>query len=132
MGHQTHIGFVETQVFGGAVLFRIDQPAIEGVEETLERSEWVGDICAPAGSVVKRGDIPAASVLVGAASIYRIIPCDEAAAMKAIRASVHRSLLLVKLNGAAQITAADVARAQVDDDDEEQEDYMEHVATAQF
>lgn len=97
MGHQTHIGFCETQAFGGAVMFRVDQPAVEGAEETLKRPEWVGDTYAPAGSVVRRGDIPPATVLVGAASIYRIIPCDENAAMLAIRASVRPPLIIVKL-----------------------------------
>lgn len=97
MGHQTHIGFVSTQVFGTAVMFRVDQPAIPGGEEALVRPEWVGDSYAAPGSLVKRADIEAATVLVGAGSIYRIIPCDEAAAMKAIRSNVKPPLMLVRL-----------------------------------
>lgn len=102
-GHNTHIGHVETQAFGGAVLFRIDRPEIPECEETLTRSEWVDSVRAPAGSVVKRGAIPAASVLVGAGSIYRIIPCTEEAAMLAIRQSESRPLFLVKLADAPAI-----------------------------
>lgn len=97
MGHQTHIGYVTTQTFGQAVLFRVDQPAVPGAEETLERPEWVGDTYAAPGSVVKRADLEAATVLVGSGSVYRIIPCDEAAAMKAIRANRAPPLILVKL-----------------------------------
>jgi hypothetical protein len=97
MGHVSHVGFVTTQAFGQAVLFRVDQPEVKGEEEVLKRPEWVGDdYCAP-GSIVKRQDIPAATVLIGAGSVYRIIPCDEAAAMKAIRSSESRPLILVKL-----------------------------------
>ncbi len=103
MGHQTHIGYVESQAFGGAVMFRIDQPPIQGGEETLERPEYVENVYAPAGSVVKRQDLAGASVLVGAASIYRIIPCDEAAALKAIRSSIRAPLMIVKLAEQKQI-----------------------------
>ncbi len=104
MGHQTHIGFVETQAFGGAVLFRIDRPEVPESEETLTRPEWVDSVRAPVGSVVKRGVIPAATVLVGASSIYRIIPCTEEAAMLTIRQSESRPLFLVKLADAPLIT----------------------------
>jgi hypothetical protein len=128
MGHQSHTGFVETQAFGAAVLFRIDRPEIPEAEETLTQSEWVGDTRCPAGSIVKRAAIPAASVLVGAGSIYRIIPCDEATALVAIRTSERRPLLLVKLAEDRMIAAAaaigeeDDDLFEDDDDDEEDED----------
>lgn len=119
MGHQSHIGFVETQAFGAAVLFRIDRPEIPECEEKLKSSQWVGDVVCPPGSVVKHGAIPAASVLVGAGSIYRIVPCDEATALLAIRSSERRPLLLVKLAEGNQITAGVVAAEQDPDDDDE-------------
>ena len=97
MGHQSHIGYVTTEVYGQAVLFRIDQPSIPGCEETLTRSEWVGDVFAGAGSVVQRSAIEADSVLVGSGSIYRIIPCDEATAMSSIRSGQRRPLHVVSL-----------------------------------
>jgi hypothetical protein len=118
-GHNTHIGLVETQAFGGAVLFRIDRPEIPECEETLEHAAWVDAVRAPAGSIVKRGAIPAATVLVGASSIYRIIPCTEQVAMLAIRQSESRSLFLVKLADAPAITAGDVSDEQDPDDDED-------------
>lgn len=97
MGHQSHVGYVTTEAYGQAVLFRIDQPSIAGAEDTLQAGEWVGDVFAGVGSVVQRPAIEAASVLVGSGSIYRIVPCDEATAMAAIRANQRRPLLVVKL-----------------------------------
>ncbi len=117
MGHQTHIGYVETQAFGGAVLFRVDQPELPGTEETLERPEWIDGKYAQPGSVVKREAIQAATVLIGASSIYRIIPCDETAALEAIRRTIHRPLIVVKLIEVPGITAGSVAYEQDTDDE---------------
>lgn len=123
MGHQTHIGHVTTQAFGQAVMFRIDHPEIKGTEETLTRAEWIGEVYAQPGSVVKREDIPALTVLVGAGSIYRIVPCDEATALKAIRSSQHRPLMPVRLVESKQLPP--VERDDEDDDDvSDSDDYM--------
>lgn len=129
MGRQSHIGLCQTQAFGGAVLFRIDRPEIPEEEVTLTESGWVGNTRAPVGTVVKRAAIPAASVLVGAASIYRIIPCDEATAIQAIKSNVNRPLLIVKLADAPALAAGDAPTVIVDtyelrddDDDEVGED----------
>jgi hypothetical protein len=111
-------------------MFRVDQPAIAGVEETLTSAEWVGDVRAQAGSIVKRADIPAATVLIGSGSVYRMIPCDEATAMKAIRSAQHRPLMLVKLVETVAALGAGTDLGQVEfadeeddlDDDEDRED----------
>ena len=97
MGHQTHIGYVTTEAYGQAVLFRIDRPALPEVEEALATAEWIGQQRCPPGTIVKRGSIDAATVLVGSGSIYRIIPCTEEIALRAIRESEHRPLFIVKL-----------------------------------
>ena len=97
MGHQSHTGFVTTEAYGQAVLFRIDQPEVPEAEETLETADWVGEQRCPPGTVVKRPKIEAHSVLVGSGSIYRIIPCSEAAAMRAIRENQRRPLMLIRL-----------------------------------
>lgn len=109
MGHQSHIGEVTTQTFGGTVFFRVDRPMIADIEETITESTWMDGQRIHAGSVIRRGEIPAASVLIGAGSIYRIIPCDESAAIEAIRRSVPRPLFVVKLAEPKQIeeSAAD-------------------------
>jgi hypothetical protein len=101
MGHQSHIGFVQTEVYGAAVLFRIDQPALpEEKGVTLGAGEYAADgrWLSP-GTVVDCAAQEGVSVLVGAGSIYRIIPCTEAAALKAIRSSVRRPLMVVSLHG---------------------------------
>lgn len=116
MGHQTHIGYVTTEAYGGAVMFRIDQPEVPESEEVLECSEWIEDKRCPAGSVVKRQKIDPVSVLVGAGSIYRIIPCTEEAALKAIRMSQHRPLSLVRLPEMAAIAAPSEPEGPDDED----------------
>jgi hypothetical protein len=105
MGHQSHIGHVTTEAYGQAVLFRIDRPELPEVDETLKCAEWVGEFYAQAGSVVRRAKLEAASVLVGSGSIYRIIPCDEATAMAAIRQGERRPLMVVKLADVKAIEA---------------------------
>lgn len=97
MGHQSHVGLVTTEAYGQAVLFRIDQPEVPEAEEVLTVADWVGEQRCPIGTVVKRPKIEAHTVLVGSGSIYRIIPCSEAAAMKAIRENQRRPLMLVRL-----------------------------------
>jgi hypothetical protein len=107
MGHQSHTGYVTTEAYGAAVLFRIDQPEIPEVEEVLTESEWFGNTTLLVGTIVKRAKIEAVSVLVGAGSIYRIIPCTEEVARKAIQQNQRRPLIAVKLPGAKQLTAVE-------------------------
>ena len=127
-GHNTHIGYVTTEAYGQAVLFRIDQPEIPEREETLGRANWIdGYGQCPAGAVVKRPKIEAASVLVGAGAIYRIFPCTEEVALKAIAESEHRPLILVKLpETVAQLAGGEPA----DEDDGEPDDEDEGVEPA--
>ena len=61
MGHQSHTGYVTTEAYGQAVLFRIDQPEVPEVEEVLITTDWVGDQRCPPGTVVKRPQIDARS-----------------------------------------------------------------------
>jgi hypothetical protein len=97
MGHQTHIGFVTTEAYGQAVLFRIDTPELPAREYILESPEWNREQLLPAGSKVQRAAVAGPSVLIGAGSIYRILPCSEAAALKAIENGTHRPLKLIEL-----------------------------------
>jgi hypothetical protein len=97
MGHQVHIGYVRTEAYGQAVLFRIDTPELPEREWTLEAPEWIGSQLAPVGTKVQRPAVPGGSVLIGAGSIYRIVPCSEAAALKAIENGTHRPLKVIDL-----------------------------------
>ena len=105
MGHQTHIGYVRTEAYGAAVLFRVDTPELPEREYELARPEWCGETYCPAGTKVKRAAEPGVSVLIGAGSIYRMIPCTEEAARKAIESSRRTELKLVALPPAKELAA---------------------------
>ena len=123
MGHQTHIGFVRTEAYGQAVLFRIDTPELPEREYELERPEWCGQVYAPAGTKVQRPAEPGVSVLIGAGSIYRIIPCTEEAARKAIESNRRAELKLVALPPGKTLAAA--AAVDLEDDDQDDDDPYE-------
>ena len=116
MGHQTHIGYVRTEAYGAAVLFRVDTPELPEREWVLESPDWSCGRMLPAGAKVKRAARPGVSVLIGAGSIYRIVPCSEAAAMRAIENSQRAELQLVEL-------PPDKVLAEPDDEDEPGEDH---------
>ncbi len=96
MGHQTHIGFVRTEAYGQAVMFRVDQPQIPEREYVLEKPEYVDGRWTAEGAKVQRPAIEGCTVLIGAGSIYRIIPCTEAAALQAIESSQRAELKLIE------------------------------------
>ncbi len=96
MGHQTEIGFVTTEAYGQAVLFRIDTPELPEREFTLTRPETVGFEWTPAGSRVKRPSVPGKSRLVAPGSLYALNPCTEEAARTALESTVARRLILIE------------------------------------
>lgn len=106
MGHRREIGYVTTEHFGAASLFRVDSPSFEEREFELTRPQYFGnDQLAPVGSKVKRAAIPAKSCLVGPGSIYALNPCTEETARKAIEEGIHRPLILLSIPERPQITA---------------------------
>jgi hypothetical protein len=96
MGHQTHIGYVRTEAYGQAVMFRVDTPELPEREFILEQPNYVDGRWTQAGAKVHRTATPGRSVLVGAGSIYRITPCSEAAALLAIETSQRGVLKLIE------------------------------------
>lgn len=102
-GHQKAIGFVTTEAYGSACLFRVDTPELPEREYTLTRpgytsspddihmSEWTA-----AGAKVKRTRTEASSQLLGPGSIYRLIPCTEAVAREAIEELIPGPLILLE------------------------------------
>ena len=95
MGHQREIGFVTTQAFGQAVMFRVDTPDLPEREFTLTAPEWVDGAWTQAGAVVKRVATPARSRLISPGSLYAINPCTEEAARTAIEKTQQRPLMLI-------------------------------------
>jgi hypothetical protein len=106
-GHQREVGFVTTQVFGAAVLFRIDTPEIPEREYTLERPEQVKQgnsyLWGSIGSKVKREGIPAKTKLVGPSAIYAMTPCTEQTARMAIERMIQPPLILLELAAAPML-----------------------------
>lgn len=105
MGHQREIGFVTTESFGQAVMFRIDTPDLSEREFTLTAPEWCdfdgGQRWAPAGSKVKRPAVPARTRLVAPGSLYAINPCTEEAARTAIEKTSPRPLIAIEVAASA-------------------------------
>lgn len=123
MGHQTHIGYVRTEAYGQAVMFRVDAPQLPERTYQLESPEYVAGKWTPAGATVTRAGIEGCSVLVGAGSIYRILPCTEEAALQAIESLSRPELKLIALpeNPKLAIEWPDKVDAEFQDDDEEEE-----------
>jgi hypothetical protein len=128
MGHQTHIGFVRTEAYGQAVMFRIDTPELPEREYVLTEPAYVEGRWTAQGAKVLRAAAPGLSVLVGAGSIYRIVPCTEAAALKAIEAGVRSELKLIELPPELALAAA---ADDPDEDDGGLEDYEEDIREEQ-
>ncbi len=122
MGHQTHIGYVRTEAYGAAVLFRVDTPDLPEREYELARPEWAGETYCPVGTKVKRAAEPGVSVLVGAGSIYRIVPCTEDAARKAIESNRRAELKLVALPPEKLIPAGVGGDSDEDDSSDDSEE----------
>ena len=101
MGHQREIGFVTTEYFGGAALFRVDTPEIAEREYELKRPDWIGSRHVPAGSKVKRAAIPAKSRFVAPGALYALTPCTEETARQAIEEMVPRNLILLEIKQGA-------------------------------
>lgn len=127
MGHQREIGFVTTQAFGQAVMFRIDTPDLPEREFVLKTPEYTQESLAgegrawtPAGAKVKRSPSPARSRLVSPGALYAINPCTEEAARTALERTTDRPLILIEAPPRAAIEAAAV---ELPGDHELGEDY---------
>ena len=88
-GHQKYAGFVKTEYYGTACMFRCDVPPLEErqqvtrggcyVETDADSRSWV-----PPGSIVKKSATQGYSKLFGVGLIYSMTPCDEKAALAAV------------------------------------------------
>jgi hypothetical protein len=106
-GHQREVGFVATQIFGAAVLFRIETPELPEREYLLERPQVVNDTWAPVGTKVRREAVPAKTKLVGPSAIYAMTPCTEATARMALERLITPPLTLLELAKTKQLPEAD-------------------------
>ena len=86
LGHQRYVGYIATEAYGQAVLFRVDVPALEERERVTKAPGYIQErgYC-PAGTTVKEGAMPGYTKLIGAGSIYTLTPCSQEAAAKFLR-----------------------------------------------
>lgn len=119
MGHRREIGYVTTEHYGAASLFRVDSPEFAEREFELTRPQYFDSQLAPIGSKVKRAGIPAKSCLVGPSSIYALNPCTEETARQAIEEGIHRPLILLSVPERPQLTAAGDHEVPVVADDQD-------------
>jgi hypothetical protein len=101
-GHTKEVGYVTTEAYGSAVLFRCDTPELPEREYVLESPEYAqegekGTRWAPAGAKVKRPASPAKSRLIGPGAIYSITPCTELTARAALESVIRRPLILLEM-----------------------------------
>lgn len=122
LGHQTYVGYVTTEAYGAAVLFRVDVPALEERERVTTRPEYAGGDYVPPGSTVKEGAVAGYTKLIGAGSIYAITPCTKEAALVAVAKAQPRPLMVVKL---AEPRGLPPQRDDIDAEFEEHDDIDE-------
>lgn len=118
LGHQRYVGYVTTEAFGQAVLFRIDVPALDERERETKRPGYVGDKYVPAGATVRECAVDGYTKLVGSGSIYTITPCTKEAALKALEETQSRKLMVVSLPPDGETRALPEAEASEDELDE--------------
>jgi len=121
MGHQSHIGFVKTEAYGQAVLFRVDQPQLPERQYVLEEPAYVDGKWTPAGATVLRAASEGCSVLIGSGSVYRITPCTEGAAMRAIENGVRSELKLISLPPERLLEVTRPAQTGPEEEDEQED-----------
>jgi hypothetical protein len=95
-GHQKVAGFVTTEFYGQAALFRVDVPELQEREITLTAPEYINGEYAGIGSKVKRQAEPPYSKLIGPSAVYAINPCTEQTVRQYIEAD--RKLPLIALD----------------------------------
>lgn len=97
LGHQRYVGYVMTEAYGQAVLFRIDVPALDERERVTKSPCYHGGRYLPAGTTVKEGAVEGYTKLIGAGSIYAITPCTKEAALRAVEETQARPLMSAAL-----------------------------------
>lgn len=121
-GHQRYAGYVTTEHYGAAALFRVDVPPLEERERVTKTWEYTGGKNVPPGSTVKEEAVQGYSKLFGAGAIYALTPCTQEVAEKAVASMQSRKLTVVSLAPAVpQLPPADDPDDDSTDDDPDEE-----------
>jgi hypothetical protein len=122
MGHQKEVGFVTTQYYGTACMFKIDVPELPEREKTLARPKWIDLQHVPAGTRIKEAAQPGRSRLVGVQSVYALNPCDRETAIAVLEENSSREIQIVALAGVKQLPFVEVDTYEPKSDEEEDEE----------
>lgn len=115
-GHQRYAGFVSTEAFGQAVLFRVDVPPLAERERVTKHYGYDDDgNSMPPGSTVKEAAVQGYTKYFGPGAIYAMTPCTQEAAEEAVASMQSRKVSIVSIAP----NAATLPPHQDDDDDEE-------------
>lgn len=118
-GHQRYAGFVTTEAFGQAVLFRVDVPPLAERERVTKHYGYDDDGKAvPPGSTVKESAVQGYTKFFGPGAIYAMTPCTQDAAEKAVESMQSRKVSVVSIPP----DAATLPPHQ-DEDDDGDDDY---------
>lgn len=120
LGHQRYVGFVTTEAYGQAVLFRVDVPALEARERVTKAPGYFsGRGYCPAGTTVLEGAVDGYTKLIGSGSIYTLTPCTKEAALAALEAMQARPLMSVQLPPGGVLSAGDEEDQSLSFDDDD-------------
>jgi hypothetical protein len=122
MGHQKEVGFVTTQYYGAACMFKIDVPELPEREKVLERPTWIEGKHAPVGTKINQAAQPGRTRMVGISSVYALNPCDRETAIAVLEETSSREIKIVCLAGAKQLPLVEVDTYEHGDEDEDEED----------
>jgi hypothetical protein len=118
-GHQRYAGYVTTEAFGQAVLFRVDVPPLEERQRVTKHYEYLDDRSLPPGSTVQEGAVQGYTKYFGPGAIYALTPCTQEAAQKAVASMQARKVSLVSLPPEAAVAALAAPSCACDPDDPE-------------
>jgi hypothetical protein len=127
LGHQRYVGYVTTEAYGQAVLFRVDVPALEERERVTTRPGYRGGDYLPAGTTVKEGAVAGYTKLIGSGSIYTITPCTKEAALEAVEELQPRPLMSVTPPAKPALTPGEPIDAEVGDEPSEREEFFQDI-----
>lgn len=119
-GHHKVAGYVTTENFGQAALFRVDSPELPEREVTLTQGRYINSTYVPFGSKVKMPAEPGYSKLVGPGAIYAINPCTEETVRQFIEA--NRKLPLIPLEIAPEMKKLTSGVDEETDDELDEDD----------
>jgi|GEM_PF-1693826 len=125
LGHQRYVGYVTTEAYGQAVLFRIDVPALDSRERVTKQPEYAGGRYVPVGTSLFEGAVDGYTKLIGAGSIYAITPCTREAALRAVEELQPRPLMQVTLPPTIGLPPEPPVHEPIDDDGDEGDDEPE-------